>query len=98
MLRAWGPELDAYSKIESVEVALVDGLYGLVLLWSQDTLDQGVRRFGLVATAEEIERLAATNGGELLLSDLHLMLVEPHSTEADEQTRTWFRSVEGFVA
>ncbi|MCW3101448.1 MAG: hypothetical protein JWL77_7066 [Chthonomonadaceae bacterium] len=97
-LRSAGPELDAHSKIESIEVALVDGACGIVVLWSQDTLDQGVRRFGLVATAEEFKRLALTNDGEFLLSDLHLMLVEPHGTRADEQTRTWFRSVDGFIA
>jgi hypothetical protein len=97
-LRSWGPGLDAHSTIESIELALVDGADGLVLLWSQGTSDQGLRRFGLIATADEVERLASTNAGELRLSDLHLMLVEPHGTEAGEQTRTWFRSIDGFIA
>lgn len=97
-LRAAGPELDPYSTIESIDVAVVDGVEGLVLLWSQHTTDQGQRRFGLIATAGEIERLAATNGGHFRLSDLHLMLVEPHGTIADAATRTWFRSVDGFIA
>ena len=93
-----GSQLDAYTTIESIELAVVDGVQGLALLWSQRTVEQGLRRFGLIATAEEVERLAATNAGELLLSDLHLMLIEPHGTTASAGTRTWFRSVEPFLA
>jgi hypothetical protein len=98
VLLAAAPMLGAQTALESVEPALVDGTEGLALLWEQRTVDQGLRRFGLLATVEEIERLAATNSGDLLLSDLHLMLVEPHATEADEASRTWFRSVDGFIA
>lgn len=97
-LRAAGPELDPCSTIESIEVAVVDDGEGLVLQWSQVTADQGLRQFGLVATTEEIERLASTNAGLFRLSDLHLMLVEPHGTSADAGTRTWFRSVSRFSA
>jgi hypothetical protein len=97
-LRAWSPRPEELCRVEAVEEALVDGARGLVLLWTQTTTDQGLRAFGLIATADEMVRLAATNGGEFPLSDLHLMLVEPHGTTADERSRTWFRSVDGFIA
>lgn len=97
-LRAWSPAPEERCQIEAVEDAIVDGAKGLVLLWSQFTVDQRVRAFGLVATDEEVMRLAATNAGHFLLSDLHLMLVEPHGAAGDESTRTWFRPVDGFIA
>jgi hypothetical protein len=97
-LRAWTPEPDEFCWIEAVEEAVVDGQSGLIVLWSQSTSDQGVRAFGLIATADEIVRVALTNDGEFQLSDLHLMLVEPHGTAADNRTRTWFRSADGFIA
>jgi hypothetical protein len=97
-LRSWGPSLDEFSTIESIELAVVDGVEGLVLRWQQGTLDQGLRLFGLIATGDEVVRLASTNSGELRLSDLHLMLVEPQHADAEPPTRTWFRSVDGFIA
>ena len=97
-MRAWSPRPEDVCRVEAVEEVVVDGARGLVLLWTQITIDQGVRGFGLIAKADEIVRLAATNAGEFHLSDLHLMLVEPQGTRADEGSRTWFRSVDGFIA
>jgi len=93
-LRMWEPDANDYAMVEWVEPALVDGVDGLTLLWAQGSTEDGYRQFGLVATAAEIDRLALSNGGHFRLSDLHLMLVEPHA--AGRQPRTWFRSAAGF--
>lgn len=93
-LQTWQPDVNDYATVESVEPALVDGVDGLTILWAQRSAERGFRRFGLVATAAEIERLATSNGGHFRLSDLHLMLIEPHA--GGEQARTWFRSVAEF--
>ena len=94
VLRMWEPGPNDYAMVESVEPALVDGVDGLTVLWAQGSPEDGYRHFGLVATAAEIERLALSNGGHFQLSDLHLMLVEPHA--AGQQPRTWFRSTTAF--
>ena len=75
---------------------MVDGVDGLIILWAQSTRNQGLRRFGLIATGPEIEQLAGSNGGHFRLSDLHLMLIVPLGTQVDPKTRTWFRSVKDF--
>ena len=90
----WEPGPNDYAMVESVEPALVDGVDGLTVLWAQGSPEDGYRHFGLVATAAEIERLALSNGGHFHLSDLYLMLVEPHA--AGQQPRTWFRSTTAF--
>jgi hypothetical protein len=93
-LRTWEPDATDNAVVESVEAALVDGVDGLTVLWAQGSPEDGYRHFGLVATAADIERLARSNGGIFRLSDLHLMLVEPHA--AGQQPRTWFRSTADF--
>ena len=96
-LRGWSPAPDEFTLIESVEAAMVDERDGLTVQWTQKTLDQGVRRFGLVVTTDEVASCAAQSGLDRVLADLHLMLVEPHATEADEHARTWFRSLSEFI-
>ena len=93
-LRTWEPGPHDRAIVESVEAALVDGVNGLTVLWAQGSPVGGYRHFGLVTTAADIERLALSNGGHFRLSDLHLMLVEPHA--AGQQPRTWFRSTADF--
>lgn len=93
-LRTWEPGPHDHAVVESVELALVDGVDGLTVLWAQGSPEEGYRHFGLVATAADLERLALSNGGHFQLSDLHLMLVEPHA--AGRQPRTWFRSAGEF--
>lgn len=94
-IRTWERPLDEFSELESAELSFVDGTKGLVILWTQDN-DQGVRHFGLLVTADE---LAICDEGDVdtLLADLRLMVMEPHATEADESTRTWFRSFGPFA-
>jgi hypothetical protein len=93
-LRMWEPDPTDFAMVESVEPALVDGVDGLTVLWAQGSPEDGYRHFGLVATAADIARLALSNGGHFRLSNLHLMLVEPHA--AGQQPRTWFRSTADF--
>ena len=96
-IRGFGTSPDAFTVIESVERAVVDGGDGLVMLWTQRTLDQGVRRFGLIARGDELADFENRGGIQRVLADLHLMAVEPHGTMADETTRTWFTSVSDFI-
>lgn len=95
-IRTWERPLDQFSTVESAELSVVDGTEGLVILWVHTTTDEGVRHFGLLATAAE---LATFHEGDVdtLLADLRLMVMEPHHTGADEGTRTWFRSFSHFA-
>jgi len=93
-IRTWQSPVDRFSTIESVESVIVDGQEGLALLWTQTTFDQGVRQFGLLVTDAE---LAPYGGGvESIIAVLHLMVTEPLATEAENDERTWFRSMVGF--
>jgi hypothetical protein len=94
-IRDWSQDVDEYSKIDSVECAVVDRSVGLVLLWTQHTVDQGTRSFGVLISEEEIARYGTDI--DRILADLRLMIMEPHGTQADENTRTWFRSLDGFI-
>jgi hypothetical protein len=92
---AWPNPVDVFSEIEVVESAVVDGVEGLVLLWTQTTTDQGVRQFGLIVDGEEIAGYGT--GVERIAGELRVMVTEPQHTQAGEHTRTWFRSMEGFI-
>ena len=93
-LRMWEPDPSDYAMVESVEPTLVDGVDGLTVLWAQGSPEDGYRHFGLVAAAADIQRLGLSNGGHFRLSNLHLMLVEPHA--ARQHPRTWFLSTSDF--
>jgi hypothetical protein len=95
-MRTWKRPLDEFSEIESAEFAVVDGSEGLVVLWTQTTTDQGVRHFGLLVTVEELA-IHDEGGVDTLLSDLFVIVSEPHGTVADECSRTWFRSFAPFA-
>ena len=96
-MRGWGRTPDEFTVVEAVERVVIDGREGLVILWTQRTLDQGVRQFGLLADGGELAAYVESGGVERVLADLHLMVVEPHSTTADANTRTWFTSVGDFI-
>lgn len=91
-----GPSLRGGACLEGYERVLVGDAPGLLVRWSQATEDQGLRRFGVIATGDEFMRLLDDDPAVVRLTDLHLMLEEPHGTSADAETRTWFRSVEPF--
>lgn len=91
-----GASLRGGAWLEGYERALVEDAPGLLVRWSQQTEDQGLRRFGVVASAEEFIRLLDDDPSVVQLTDLHLMLEEPHGTLADAAMRTWYRSVDPF--
>jgi hypothetical protein len=95
-MRTWKRPLDEFSAVESASPAVVDGMEGLVVLWTQTTTDQGVRHFGLLVTVEELV-VHDEGDADTLLADLYLMVIEPHGTVADECSRTWFRSFGPFA-
>jgi hypothetical protein len=93
---AWPNPVDEFSEIEVVESVVVDGVEGLVLLWTQTAIDQGVRKFGLIVDSEEIAGYGV--GVERIAGELRIMVMEPQHTQAGEHARTWFRSMEGFIS
>jgi hypothetical protein len=87
-----------YAYLEAAEVVLVDEQPGLLMRWTQSTMDQGVRSFGLLMTVEEIvaavphDRSRPATPSDLV-ADLGLLVVEPHGTTAGRRQRTWLRSL-----
>jgi hypothetical protein len=78
-LRAWTPRAEDHAYLESVEVVLVDGSVGLDLRWTQATVDQGHRRFGLLTTVEELLQDADTDSMEWVVEALLIAIQEPHA-------------------
>lgn len=79
--------------VESVERVVVGEEPGLVLLWSQTTYDQGLRRFGFMTTGRKLLERYGGDRFDTAIADLRLLVIEPHGTSADHHTRTWFRDV-----
>lgn len=89
---------ESHAFLEAAEVVSVDEQPGILMLWTQSTMDQGVRSFGLLMTVEEIVAAVPHNRSRPatpsdLVGDLGLLVVEPHSTTAGRRQRTWFRSL-----
>jgi hypothetical protein len=95
-LLRYAPQLDDYCELEGAEVIWLEGRPGVAVTWSQTTLDQGFRRFGLLMTVHEM--LRSLHGSSLpsdaygILADLRLAFEEPHGTKSPEEARTWFRN------
>ena len=89
-------QFSEYSRLEGAEVIWLEGRPGVVMTWTQTTLDQGFRRFGLLMTVEEM--LGSLHGSGLpsdfdgIMFDLTLAVDEPHGTNSPADARTWFRS------
>lgn len=90
------PRLDDFCDLEGADVIWLDGRPGVAVTWSQTTLDQGFRRFGLLMTVHEMLRSLHGSGlpsdADGILADLRLAVEEPHGTRSPEDARTWFRN------
>lgn len=95
-LRAWSPGPGDNAVIDSAEAVVnVEGRIGLALRWTQTTMDQGVRTFGLTITIEDLLYHRSTAGSadpEEALADLLLAVVEPHTAFGpnDPEVRSLF--------
>ena len=94
-------EYDAYSRLESAEVVLLRQAAGIAMTWTQDDVEGGQRRFGLLMTVEELQHAphgvptpaGVTYPFESWVADLELAVVEPHEGDASGVRRTWFRTL-----
>jgi len=95
-LLRYAPQLDDYCELEGAEVIWLEGRPGVAVTWSQTSLDQGFRRFGLLMTVHEMLRSLHGSGlprdADGILADLRLAVEEPHGTKSPEDARTWFRN------
>ncbi len=98
LLRDTPERFEDHAYPETAEVVVVDDQPGVLMLWTQSTVDQGVRSFGLLMTVEELvaaiphDRSRPAKAGDLV-GDLGLLVVEPHATTAAPRQRTWIRSL-----
>lgn len=98
-LRAWSPGPGDNAVIESAEAVVnVEGRIGLALRWTQATTDQGVRRFGLTITIEDLLHHRSIPGSadpDEALRDLLLAVVEPHAAfePNDPEVRSLFPTI-----
>ena len=98
-LRAWSPGPGDNAVIESADAVVdTEGRIGLELRWTQTTTDQGVRKFGLTSSIQELLHERSIPGSpdpEEALADLRLLVVEPHAALSPDhpEVRSLFRGV-----
>lgn len=79
--------------MREIAAVFIDGSPGIELRWTQVTYDQGMRRFGLLATEQDLLSGAMRPDLDTVMADLRLLVTEPHHAPAGPATRTWLRSL-----
>ena len=95
-LAAWTPPAYDSVVVERAEaVVMHDGGPGVMVLWAQTTHYQGLRRFGLLMSAAALVQESDNDADptESITARLALAIIEPHGTDADPATRTWFTHI-----